>query len=77
MKLPMPLSWLYDAWMEFSRALGMVMSKIVMTLFWVVGFGIYGIIRKISLLFVGKAVAPETFWIDVPPTKADDLHHQF
>ena len=77
MKLPPPLSWLYNAWMAFSKVLGMVMSKIILTILWIVGFGIYGIIRKIGLLFVGKTEAPGTFWIDVPPTAPDDLHHQF
>lgn len=58
MYLPPPFSWLYDAWMAFSKLLGMVMSKIILTVLWIVGFGIYGIIHKIVGLFVKKAEAP-------------------
>lgn len=77
MKLPPPFNWLYDAWMAFSHVLGMVMSKIILTILWIVGFGSYGIARKIIFLFVKKAEAPGTYWIDVLPTEPDDLHHQF
>lgn len=77
MKLPPPISWFYDAWMEFSKALGMVMSKIILTILWIVGFGAYAVILKIIRLFVKKAETPGTYWIDVPPTAPDDLHHQF
>lgn len=77
MKLPPPLSWFYDAWMEFSKALGMIMSKIILTILWLVGFGTYGIILKIMHLFVRKAEAPGTYWIDVPAAGPDDLHRQF
>ena len=77
MHLPPPLSWFYDAWMEFSTLLGFVMSKIILTILWIVGFGIYGITLKIIRLFVPKVQAPGSYWIDVPPTAPDDLHHQF
>ena len=76
MQLPPPLSWFYDAWMEFSKALGMVMSKIILTILWIIGFGIYGIIAKIGRLFVRKAGAPGTYWIDVTEPSSD-LHRQF
>ncbi len=78
MKLPPPFSWFYDAWMAFSHALGMVMSKIILTILWIVGFGTYGIILKIIKLFRSRASpCDDTYWIDVPPLPPDDLHHQF
>ncbi len=77
MKLPPPLSWFYDAWMEFSKALGFIMSKIILTILWIIGFGTYGIILKIMKLFRKEKVTRDSYWIDVPPTPPDDLHHQF
>lgn len=77
MKLSPPLSWFYDAWMEFSRVLGMIMSKIILTILWLVGFGTYAVILKIIRLFVPKAQAPGTSWFDVPAAVPDDLHRQF
>lgn len=77
MKLPPPLNWFYDAWMEFSKVLGMVMSKIILTILWIVGFGTYGIILKIMRLFRTIPARGTTYWIDAPPPPPDDLHHQF
>ena len=77
MNIPPPLNWFYEAWMEFSRVLGMIMSKIILTILWVIGFGLYGIILKIVHLLVRKAHAPGTHWVDVPPTQPGDLHRQF
>ena len=77
MRLPPPLSWFAEAWMEFSRVLGMIMSKVILTILWIVGFGIYGIILKIVRLFVRKSRAPGTYWIDLPPAQSGDLHRQF
>ena len=75
MKIPPPFNWFYDAWMEFSRVLGLGMSKVVLTVLWIVGFGIYGIILKIVNLFIRKAEAPGTHWIAVQ--EQSDLHRQF
>ena len=77
MKLPPPLSWFYEAWMEFSKTIGMIMSKMIVTVLWIIGLGIYAIVRRILLLFVQKSEAPGSSWIDVEPVKQDDLHHQF
>ena len=75
MKLPPPLSWCWDAWNEFSRVLGRVMSWIILTILWIVGFGLYAIIHKIIRLSVGKAQAPGTFWINAE--SETDYHRQF
>ena len=77
MTLPPPLSWFYDAWMEFSRVLGRIMSWMILTILWIAGFGTYAIIRKTAALFVAKSQAPGTSWIDVPPSQPGDLHRQF
>jgi hypothetical protein len=76
MKLPPPLSWLWDAWMAFSRVLGFVMSRIILTILWIVGFGIYGIILKVVGLF-SKKESGASMWIDCEPVKSDSLKHQF
>ena len=77
MKLPPPFSWFYEAWMEFSKVLGLIMSKIILTILWIIGFGIYGIISRIVRASRREAPTGKSFWIDVEPVKSDDLHHQF
>lgn len=77
MKLPPPFSWFYEAWMEFSRVLGMIMSRVILTILWIVGFGLYAIVLKVIRLFVPKAQAPGTSWIDVTVEQSGDLHRQF
>ncbi len=76
-KLPPPLSWLWSAWLLFGQVLGKIMSKIILTVLWIVGFGIYGIIHRILCLFTKKKADAATYWIDVPPVKPGDLHRQF
>jgi len=77
MTLPLPFRWLWTGWKMFGTAVGKVMSKIILTVLWIVGFGMYGILLKIIRLFVKKAHAPGTYWIDVPPAQPGDLHRQF
>ena len=74
MNLPPPLSWFYEAWLEFSRVLGMIMSWIILTILWIVGFGIYGVIRKIIRIFIKEPVR-QTYWLDA--AQDTDLHRQF
>ena len=74
MKLPPPLNWLWSGWMAFSHALGKVMSWIILTMLWIVGFGIYAIIGKIMMLFKRSPVK-NSYWIDVPDQ--GDLRRQF
>lgn len=77
MKLPPPLSWLWSAWKLFGNFLGKIMSKIILTILWVVGFGSYAVIHRIIVLFTPKKKEPATYWIDVPPVQPGDLHRQF
>lgn len=76
MKLPPPLSWLWSAWKAFAEILGKVMSKIILTILWLVGFGIYAVILKIVMLF-RREPAQDSYWIDIPPQEPGDLHRQF
>ena len=77
MNLPPPFSWLWSTWKALGAAMGKVMSKIILTILWIVGFGMYGIIMKILRMFRRNASTPTTYWIDVPPVQPGDLHRQF
>lgn len=77
MKLPPPLSWFYEAWMEFAHVLGRIMSFIILTILWLVGFGIYAVILKISNAFSGTKPPPASYWIDVPALSPEHLKRQF
>lgn len=76
MKLPKPLQILWDGWMTFSRILGRIVSTILLTIFWIVGIGLYAIIMNIIVLARAKK-QPTTHWIDVPPQKKEHLLQQF
>ncbi|MBI2636124.1 hypothetical protein HYW84_02245 [Candidatus Peregrinibacteria bacterium] len=77
MKIPPPFNWLWSAWKIFGAAVGKAMSKVILTILWIAGFGLYAIILKIMRLFAKKSRAPDTYWIDVPPPQPGDLHRQF
>ena len=77
MNLPPPLRWLYKGWMAFSHALGMVMSKIILTILWIVGFGTYGIVIQTIGLFAKKQSNPATYWVDTPEDFKDSMKYQF
>jgi hypothetical protein len=77
MKLPPPLSWLWAAWKKFGEILGKIMSKIILTVLWIVGFGLYGIIRKVAVLFMKKEGFKESYWVPATPPQPGDLHRQF
>jgi hypothetical protein len=76
MRLPPPLSWLWEGWKMFSHAFGRVMSFIILTILWIVGFGTYGIVMKVMRLFRSE-VATDSYWVDLEPMKEDSLVHQF
>jgi hypothetical protein len=76
-KLFPPISWIYSLWKKFSHVLGIVMSFLILTILWVVGFGIYAIILKIITFPKRFSAAPDTHWIDAEPTKTDSMKHQF
>ncbi|MDO8648430.1 MAG: SxtJ family membrane protein [Candidatus Peregrinibacteria bacterium] len=76
MNLPPPLNWLYKGWMAFSHVLGMVMSKIILTILWLVAFSIYAIVLKVIMLFTSKK-PKESYWLDAPPDYPDSMRYQF
>lgn len=76
MTLPPPFSWLYKGWMVFSHLLGMIMSKIILTLLWIVGFGLYAIVLK-AINLVKKEPPKITYW-QIPPEEFEGrLKYQF
>ncbi|OGJ56325.1 hypothetical protein A3D88_01545 [Candidatus Peribacteria bacterium RIFCSPHIGHO2_02_FULL_52_16] len=76
MNLPPPFNWLYKAWMAFSHALGMVMSKIILTILWLTAFTIYAVCIKIGALFQ-KKTKPDSYWVDAQPDFKDSMKYQF
>ena len=75
MKLPAPLKKAYDLWMRFSHVLGRIMSTILLTILWVVVFGLYAIVLKCITLFK-KSSPSESYWIDVSKDSTD-MQYQF
>jgi hypothetical protein len=76
MRLPPPLSWLWQGWKAVSQVIGRVMSFIILTVLWVIGFGAYGIVLKVIGLFK-KEEPKRTYWVDLEPMAEDSLVHQF
>ena len=75
-QLPTPLKQIYWVWEKFSHTLGIIMSWIILTVLWVVGFGAYAIIRKCIMPFKKKP-ATNTYWIDIEASTPDAMKHQF
>jgi hypothetical protein len=75
MKLPAPLQKAYDVWMHFSHILGRIMSTILLTVLWVVVFGLYAVILKCMKL-LRRDTASDTYWIDISK-ESSDMRHQF
>jgi len=76
-KLPPPFNWLWKGWNAFSHVLGFVMSKIILTIVWIVGFGIYAIIIKLFLIRKLMKKKPETYWIDIKQDPIENMKYQF
>ncbi len=75
MRIPTPLKGVYDLWMRFSHILGRIMSTILLTILWIVMFGLYAIVLKIMQLF-SKTSKKDTYWIDVGNDNTD-MQYQF
>jgi len=60
-KLPGILKLQHKAWLKFSHVFGEIMSKIILTILWIVGFGPYAIVWKIIHL---KKKKKDTYWIE-------------
>ena len=76
-KLFPPISWIYALWKKFSHYLGIIMSFIILTILWIVGFGLYAIVLKIITIPKRFHKEPESYWIETEPTTVDSLKHQF
>ncbi|OGJ57122.1 hypothetical protein A2635_01275 [Candidatus Peribacteria bacterium RIFCSPHIGHO2_01_FULL_51_9] len=76
MRLPPPLNWLWGLWKKFSHILGMVMSWIILTILWIVGFGSYAILMKLIRVFQPKK-SPESYWIETDPDFENSMKYQF
>ena len=77
MQLPPPLSWLWDGWMAFSHAFGRVMSFIMLSILWVIGFGVYACVLKIGMMIAKDEPERESYWIEVGRTDPEHLLRQF
>jgi hypothetical protein len=61
--------------MAFSHVLGLVMSTILLTVLWIVGFGGYAIAMSIARLRARVPVA--SYWQVAIPQRREDLLRQF
>ncbi|HCI04177.1 TPA: hypothetical protein DE059_04600 [Candidatus Peribacteria bacterium] len=75
MHMPKPLQPFWKAWCSFSHVLGKVMSFIILSLFWLVCFSIYGLGLKIWNLKNLFKKPVSTYWID--PPKDAGMQYQF
>jgi hypothetical protein len=76
-KLFPPINWIYALWKKFSHVLGLVMSFLILTILWIVGFGIYSIVLRIITLPKRFSPDPNSYWIDCEPSTAESMKHQF
>lgn len=75
MNVPAPLKALYALWMRFSHILGRIMSTILLTILWVVVFGLYAIALTM-MKFCSKKPSSDSYWIDVSK-ESTDMRYQF
>jgi hypothetical protein len=62
--------------MAFSKALGKVMSAIILTILWIIGFGLYGIVLKIIAL-TRKEEPKASYWVTLEKNPQDNMKYQF
>ncbi len=77
MNAPKPLKLLWKGWMAFSHVLGLIMSTIILTVLWIVGFGIYAIILRIVRIPKIFQKPAQSFWIDVSPDPKEHMRYPF
>ena len=76
-RLPTPLKYSYAVWKKFAHVLGIIMSFLILTILWIVGFGIYAIAIKVITLPKRFRGEPDSYWIDTEPTSLESMKHQF
>jgi hypothetical protein len=74
--LPTPLRQLWNGWKRVSRAIGIALSFVVLTIVWLVAFGLYALILRVIRLFKKKG-NPASYWRDTVPESAENLLHPF
>jgi|GEM_PF-3942091 len=70
-----PLRWFWEGWKRAGHAIGIVLSFVVLTMLWIVAFGLYALIMKCGRVF--KDTAPATYWRAVDPDYPESLLHGF
>ncbi len=53
------------------------MSFLILTVLWIIGFGIYAIITKIVTFPSRCKPDPKSYWINCEPTTVESMKHQF
>lgn len=77
MNLPFPLQVLWRGWTAFSHILGMIMSTIILTILWIVGFGLYAVILKIVTFPALFRKVPDSYWINAKPASVEEMRYPF
>lgn len=62
--------------MKFANVLGIIMSRIILTVLWVVGFGAYAVVLRIVGLLRPKNTT-DTYWVDPPEAVENGMQYQF
>ena len=75
-RLPSPIREIYALWEKFAKALGLVMSTIILTVFWIVMIGIYAVIMKIIAMFAAEE-RTDTYWVASEPHPVEAMSRQF
>jgi hypothetical protein len=68
---------LRDGWMKLSLAMGFVMSRILLTILWILGFGFYAVAQKVISPFAKKKTQKDSYWIDTEPDFENSMSRQF
>jgi hypothetical protein len=63
--------------MALSRAIGSIMSKVILTLLWIFVFGAYAVVLRVIALFRRREGRSVSAWRDLPPDDPQGLRHQF
>ena len=77
MHLPKPLQLLWNGWMKFSHVFGLIMNTIILTVLWIVGFGLYAIILRVLNIRQLFQKTPESYWHEAKPTPMEEMHYPF
>lgn len=76
MQIPTFLRGTARAWMAFSHLLGRIMSRIILTVFWLLCIGLYAVLWKFARLFTRSPVIG-SMWKDATPQTAASMRYQF